>query len=153
MAHTVICCYCGNQFDRDKEEWGHPKKELNSNEENIRRYAHKDCGEKNNWIPVKEFTRKIKEEQIKEEAEKNGRSISAQKKKQKKCLYCNKLIDVDVDNALQVGIGTRWAHKECYEKYFKADDKWIDKIYAILKVVFGDYNFQKIESQRISYIK
>lgn len=149
----VKCCYCELPIDRNTEPYGRPLKELGSTELNPRRYAHQHCGEQYNWMPVTEFNRLKTAKKIKEEAEKNGRTVTEQKAKTKKCLYCNKMIDLDTDDACLVGVGTRWAHKECYEKYFSADDQWIDKLYGILKVVFGKYDFQKIERQRITFIK
>ena len=151
--HVVKCCYCKKDFDISTEPFGRPLKELGSTELNPRRYAHQACGEKYNWIPITEFSRLEKKAELQEEAAQKGRTVSEQKSKMKKCLYCNKMIDLDIDDAFKVGVGTRWAHKECYEKYFSADDQWIDKLYAVLKVAFGNYDFQKIERQRISYIK
>ena len=151
--HVVKCCYCKKDFDISTEPFGRPLKELGSTELNPRRYAHQACGEKYNWIPITEFSRLEKKAELQEEAAQKGRTVSEQKSKMKKCLYCNKMIDLDIDNACKVGVGTRWAHKECYEKYFSADDQWIDKLYSVLKVAFGNYDFQKIERQRISYIK
>ena len=151
--HIVKCCYCKKDFDISTEPFGRPLKELGSTELNPRRYAHQACGEKYNWIPITEFSRLEKKAELQEEAAQKGRTVSEQKSKMKKCLYCNKMIDLDIDDACKVGVGTRWAHKECYEKYFSADDQWIDKLYAVLKVAFGNYDFQEIERQRISYIK
>ena len=151
--HVVKCCYCKKDFDISTEPFGRPLKELGSTELNPRRYAHQACGEKYNWIPITEFSRLEKKAELQEEAAQKGRTVSEQKSKMKKCLYCNKTIDLDIDDACKVGVGTRWAHKECYEKYFSADDQWIDKLYSVLKVAFGNYDFEKIERQRISYIK
>lgn len=151
--HLVTCRYCGEKFDISKEEFGNLPKSLDSDEKNRSQYVHKHCGDQYNWIPLTEFNRLKKANEIKEEAKKNGRTVTEQKAKSKKCLYCNKMIDLDTDEAKRVGIGSRWAHKECYEKYFSADDQWIDKLYGVLKVVFGKYDFQRIERQRIAFIK
>ena len=102
--------------------------------------------------PIDKILAGIKTMVVRGAAEKNGRTVTEQKAKTKKCLYCNKMIDLDTDDACLVGVGTRWAHKECYEKYFSADDQWIDKLYGVLKVAFGKYDFQKIERQRIPHI-
>ena len=151
--HVVKCCYCKKDFDISTEPFGRPLKELGRTELNPRRYAHQKKKKKYNWIPITEFSRLEKKAELQEEAAQKGRTVSEQKSKMKKCLYCNKMIDLDIDDACKVGVGTRWAHKECYEKYFSADDQWIDKLYSVLKVAFGNYDFQKIERQRISYIK
>ena len=151
--HIVKCCYCKKDFDISTEPFGRPLKELGSTELNPRRYAHQACGEKYNWIPITEFSRLEKKAELQEEAAQKGRTVSEQKSKMKKCLYCNKMIDLDTDDACKVGVGTRWAHKECYEKYFSADDQWIDKLYSVLKVAFSKKKKKKIERQRISYIK
>lgn len=149
----VKCCYCGLEFDKDKEGFGHPKDSNDSNKYNIRRYCHSECGEKNNWISIPEFNRLKAKKELQEEMQSAGAKTPQQQKKMKRCLYCGKLMDKDTADALMVGVGTRYAHKECYEKYFNADDRYIDKLYGVLKVAFGDYNFQKIERQRVSFLK
>ena len=79
----VKCCYCELSIDRNTEPYGRPLKALGSTELNPRRYAHQHCGEQYNWMPVTEFNRLKTAKKIKEEAEKNGRTVTEQKAKTK----------------------------------------------------------------------
>ena len=46
----------------------------------------------------------------------------------------------------------RYAHKECYEKFYNKDDDEIDGIYQVLNKYGIEYQYFKCEKQRTQFI-
>lgn len=96
-----------------------------------RYYAHKKCGEEHNWVKI-------------------TKAVSSRDRV--KCLYCNKLFYKSQEPYEQVG--TRYAHKNCYDKYHETDDDYKDKIYELVKQIFGpNYQYFAIESYRAKLLR
>lgn len=136
MAKRMVkCYYCGKKFDANAEESDHIPNAA-------RRYAHKACGDANNWL-TKEVIKKQEMEQAKAENKPYPREIY-------KCFYCGQLVQ-GID-AVRVGVGKYCAHKECYEKYHTKDDDYTEQIYDLLNRVGIQYNYQKVEKQRSKFL-
>lgn len=88
MAHSVICCYCGRGFDRDKEKYV---------KATSRRYSHAKCAienaEKNN-LPIPEVITPV--EYV-------------------NCVFCKKKLDKNGVGCIQLS-PNRYAHLECASK-------------------------------------
>lgn len=64
-----------------------------------------------------------------------------------KCVYCQQIFDRN--NEPYEKVGARYAHKKCYDLYYTDEDFYKDKIYEVIKEVFGPkYNYVKIDKQR-----
>lgn len=122
--HKVKCYYCGIEFDANAEEFGKVG----------RFYAHKHCGDEHEWQKISKITK------------------AAPSRDRVKCLYCNKLFYKSQEPYEQ--IGTRYAHKNCYDKYHEVDDDYKDKIYELVKQIFGPgYQYFAIESYRAKFLR
>ena len=68
-----------------------------------------------------------------------------------KCKYCNQSFNRADPDIKIVKIERRYAHKECYDKFFSVcskEEMYHDKMNAYLKTIFGDKaNFIRINSQ------
>lgn len=63
------------------------------------------------------------------------------------------MFDADVE-PFEKPRSNRYAHKACYDKEFTEDDKFISKIYELMKQIFNDkYDYLVTERQRKSYLK
>lgn len=122
--HKVKCYYCGEEFDANSKEFGKIG----------RFYAHKECGDKNDWQKISKVTK------------------AAAERDRVKCLYCNKLFYKSQEPYKQVG--NRYAHEACYNKYHEVDDDYKDKIYELVKQIFGPgYQYFAIEAYRAKFLR
>lgn len=125
MAHKVKCFYCGEFFDADKEPFEKP---------NCNRYAHQKCYQENL-------------EKAREKAAKPKKAGEV------KCFYCGEFFNKEKEPFKKVNV-RRYAHQKCYEENHLPDDDYIEKIYDLIKIKFGEgYNFQAIDRQRKLFIK
>ena len=65
------------------------------------------------------------------------------------CPYCSQ--EVNSENSIPV-MHNRYAHKECYDKFYNSDDDEIDGIYQVLNKYGIKYQYFKCEKQRTQFI-
>ena len=125
----VTCLHCKVKFDRDVE----PAEKVGS------RYAHKECREK--------FLQKEKKSETKEK-----KTTSTSKKNLRKCLYCQKDIDI-AHEEYRMPRTNRYAHLECYNNCYNPDEDFISLIYKFLKEeVKISFDYPQCEKQRIHFV-
>jgi hypothetical protein len=67
------------------------------------------------------------------------------------CPYCN--VTFDANSEEYVMIGRRYAHKRCYE-HRDPEIEAKDDFYQYIKEIYGPkYDYQKIERQRLNFVK
>lgn len=132
----VTCLYCREKFDADSVEWARVGK----------RYVHKKCLEER-----QKKARAITELVEKEKKEEQKKYVT-KKKDERKCLYCNGIIDIAHEEWAMVR--NRYAHKICYEKNYTEDEKFVSEIYRYLKEDVGiSYDYRQCENQRRRFIE
>ena len=73
-------------------------------------------------------------------------------RRQVKCLYCGNSFYRE-DEPYQK-IGRRYCHQKCYEDNYNEEDLYKDKIFELVKELYGkEYNYQAIEAQRKKFLK
>jgi hypothetical protein len=126
IAHSVICYYCSNRFDRDKED--HVKV-------GQRRYAHASCAEKASALQGKEMPQVIAA----------GSTVV--------CHYCKKSFNKELSPFVQLS-ETRYAHQTCAMAEAKRErtdeEKLNDYIMDLFKV---DYVPPQVKKQINTYIE
>ena len=125
MSKVVTCVHCKEKFDLDIEDYVIAGK----------RYAHKQC----------------REEYEKKNKKKGGKKTPAKKINTRICYYCGGAVDIDNEEYAKPR-QNRYAHIECYKKNFKADDEYIEKMYAYLKELHIPYDYTQCERQRKNFL-
>lgn len=135
MGKIYVCPFCKEKFDTDKVEW---------EKYGSRRYAHSKCVRKHE-----------EEERQKEERKKNRANAPKKRPKNIKiCKYCHGDVDISAgDSKTYQKVGNRYAHLECYEKYYTSDEEFKTKIYQYLKSIRFDYDYVQCDRQRENFVK
>lgn len=127
MSHFVICQYCKEKFDRDKEKYAIIS---------ARRYAHVSC--------------------MLQEAEKDPKYIKKEiidPADNVKCIYCKKLLSKQDKNCIVID-ENKYAHKECQDIEDKREKTDKEKLEEYIKKLFQtSYIDPKIRLQIKKYIE
>ena len=126
IAHSVICYYCSNRFDRDKE---------NHVRVGQRRYAHAACAEKAAKLQGTTMPEVIAA----------GSTVV--------CHFCKKTFNKDVVPYEQLS-DSRYAHRTCFLKEATRERTDEEKLYDYIMDLFKlDYIPPQIKKQLNSYIE
>ena len=132
MEYT--CLHCREKLNTETDEFVLVGK----------RHAHKSCREK--FELKKTLPKQAKEKQ------ENTTEKKTSQKYIKKCYYCGKSIDISTEEYRKPKTN-RYAHVDCYDNNYSADEEFVDAIYSLLKDVGIKYEYTQCERQRINFIK
>lgn len=117
MSFTT-CVYCRGRLDIDKDE--HIDVPTGK--------VHKTCYE------ARQQAKATVEQRVPTPApvEKKPAERKSRKADMRKCPYCDKMFDITKEDYC-VTKSRRYAHKECYDKYYNEDDDKVEDIYTFLR--------------------